>query len=95
VNDDTDPFVFPDMPDEAVAAIDQFLEASTTASKITISLKCIAGTTHSMSAKPTAGCHQPYRSQIRRSDQAGDRDEIAAVTIADRPSPIVNIRPSN
>jgi hypothetical protein len=24
---DTDPFVFPDMPDEAVIAIDQFLEA--------------------------------------------------------------------
>ena len=24
---DTDPFIFPDMPDEAVAAIDQFLEA--------------------------------------------------------------------
>lgn len=27
MNDDTDPFVFPDMPDEAVVAIDQFLEA--------------------------------------------------------------------
>ena len=25
--DDTDPFVFPDLPDEAVVAIDQFLEA--------------------------------------------------------------------
>ena len=25
--DDADPFVFPDMPDEAVVAIDQFLEA--------------------------------------------------------------------
>jgi hypothetical protein len=27
MNEDTDPFVFPDMPDEAVVAIDQFLEA--------------------------------------------------------------------
>jgi hypothetical protein len=27
MTEDTDPFVFPDMPDEAVAAIDQFLEA--------------------------------------------------------------------
>jgi hypothetical protein len=27
MNDDTDLFVFPDMPDEAVVAIDQFLEA--------------------------------------------------------------------
>ncbi len=27
MDQDTDPFVFPDMPDEAVVAIDQFLEA--------------------------------------------------------------------
>lgn len=27
MNEDTDRFVFPDMPDEAVVAIDQFLEA--------------------------------------------------------------------
>ena len=27
MNQDTDRFVFPDMPDEAVVAIDQFLEA--------------------------------------------------------------------
>jgi len=27
MTDDADPFVFPDMPDEAVVAIDQFLEA--------------------------------------------------------------------
>jgi hypothetical protein len=27
MHEDTDPFVFPDMPDEAVVAIDQFLEA--------------------------------------------------------------------
>ena len=27
MNEDTDPFVFPDMPDEAAVAIDQFLEA--------------------------------------------------------------------
>jgi hypothetical protein len=27
VNDDTDPFIFPEMPDEAVVAIDQFLES--------------------------------------------------------------------
>ncbi len=26
MTDDTDPFVFPDLPDEAVVAIDQFLE---------------------------------------------------------------------
>lgn len=26
MTEDTDPFVFPDMPDEAVVAIDQFLE---------------------------------------------------------------------
>jgi hypothetical protein len=27
MNEDTDPFVFPDMPDEAVVAIEQFIEA--------------------------------------------------------------------
>ena len=27
MDQDSDPFVFPDMPDEAVVAIDQFLEA--------------------------------------------------------------------
>lgn len=27
MTEDTDPFLFPDMPDEAVAAINQFLEA--------------------------------------------------------------------
>jgi hypothetical protein len=27
MSEDTDPFIFPDMPDEAVVAIDQFLEA--------------------------------------------------------------------
>jgi hypothetical protein len=27
MTDDTDPFVFPDMPDEAVVAVGQFLEA--------------------------------------------------------------------
>jgi hypothetical protein len=27
MTEDTDPFVFPDMPDEAVVAIDKFLEA--------------------------------------------------------------------
>jgi hypothetical protein len=27
VNDDTEPLVFPDLPDEAVVAINQFLEA--------------------------------------------------------------------
>ncbi|TAK52432.1 MAG: hypothetical protein EPO25_13515 [Gammaproteobacteria bacterium] len=27
MGDDTDPFVFPEMPDEAVVAIEQFLEA--------------------------------------------------------------------
>ena len=27
MTDETDPFVFPDMPDEAVVAVDQFLEA--------------------------------------------------------------------
>ena len=27
MTEDTDPFAFPDMPDEAVVAIDQFLEA--------------------------------------------------------------------
>lgn len=26
MNEDTDPFLFPDMPDEAVAAINEFLE---------------------------------------------------------------------
>jgi len=26
MNDDTDPFVFPELPDEAVVALDQFLE---------------------------------------------------------------------
>jgi hypothetical protein len=27
MNEDTDPFIFPDLPDEAVIAVDQFLEA--------------------------------------------------------------------
>ena len=31
MHDDTDPFVFPDLPDEAVVALDQFLEDLRTA----------------------------------------------------------------
>ena len=71
MTDDADPFVFPDMPDEAVVAIDQFLEAFSTASKTTTSPKCTAGTTHSTSASPTAAPHQPDRSKTRRSDAPG------------------------
>jgi hypothetical protein len=57
-----------------------------------------AGTTPSMSARPaTIRCpHDNYRLRIHRSENLGtDRGADAAVTIADGPSPIVKISPSN
>ena len=97
MTDDADPFVFPDMPDEAVVAIDQFLEDFY----------------HRFQNHYFAQMHRWYhaldrarsqprsaikrrRSKIRRSDSLGnDRGADAAVTIADGPSPIVKISPSN
>jgi hypothetical protein len=95
--DDADPFVFPDMPPtRRWSPSTSSSRPSTSASKIITSLKCIVGTTHSTSASPTAVRHQPYRSKIHRSDAHGnDRGADAAVTIADGPSPIVKISPSN
>jgi hypothetical protein len=60
-----DPFVFPELPDEAAAA--------------------------------TVPCPQhPRRLRIHRSETTGnDRGADAAITIADGPSPIVKISPSN
>jgi hypothetical protein len=95
VNDDTDPFIFPDMPDEAVAAIDQFLEAFNRRFQNHYFAQ-MHRTTHSMSTRAIAVPHQTYRSKIRRSEAGGnDRGESAAVTIADGPSPIVITGPSN
>jgi hypothetical protein len=65
--DETDPFVFPDMPDEAVVAIDQFLEAFYLRFRNIPSPKCTAGITHSISESITTPCRLG-RSPIHRSD---------------------------
>ena len=56
------------MPDEAVVAIDQLLEALSATSKTTTSPKCTAGITHSISASLTTTPCPGGRSTIRRFD---------------------------
>ena len=88
MTDDADPFVFPDMPDEAVVAIDQFLEAFY----------------HHFQNHYFAQMHRWYHALDEREHTAipihptaqrsavlmhngNDRGANAAVTIADGPSP--------
>jgi hypothetical protein len=82
---DSKPFIFPDMPGEAVAAVDQFLEAF---------YNCFQNHyfaqmhrwyhAHLMSARPTSVRHQYCRSKIHPSEEG--RRTTAAKTPRSRSS---------
>jgi len=93
------PFVFPELDDEAAAALDQFLEDlyNRSSNSVTAS-SCIAITAPSMNAPPAiVRCPPSSYRWIHRSENRREmtRGVGAAVTIVDGPSPIVKISPSN
>ena len=96
MTNDPDPFMFPDMPDEAVVAIDQFLEAFY--HRFQNHYFAQMHRWHHALDHPRA-LRRPHavaaapRSTVLKT--RNDRGADAAVTIADGPSPIVNTSPSN
>ena len=96
--DESDPFVFPELPDEAAAALDHFLEDFYNSFQERYGLQLYRYYRAIEERAPaTVRCHRhSCRSRIHRSEiLENDRGADAAVTIADGPSPIVNISPSN
>jgi hypothetical protein len=94
--EDTDPFVFSDMPDEAVVAIDQFLETFNVrfqnhyCDQMYRWYQTLDQREHTRDAMASRSLPDPLFWQ-----PGNDRGDDAAVAIADEPSQIVKIRPSN
>ena len=96
--DQADPFVFPELPDEAAAALDQFLEDFYNSFQQRYGIQLYRYYCALDERAPaTVRCpHHRRRSRIHRSESPG---MTAAPTPRSRsidgPSPIVKISPSN